>query len=460
MILVAALIVEVALLGRAMQRGGAGVVGPAQRPVTLIAAGSGLVVHGDDHLRPGGVPGRGRRAPRGDRLGLAGDDGLRRRSTGRFVLPEGRTGRARLTTVAAVAPPVFLVGLLGAVALLVSAVLLNVPALVGPRRATSAGPFAYYLEGVKGARVSLSWSVSARCVGVLPAWAEPDRRQPVLAQRDVRQPADPLLPRAPRGRGRWGQRWARPARDAAAATRGAARSAAPARLATPRAAATNPVTGFDPDDDIAPARPADRPRAGGARRRYWGPHLLINTTLNLVAGEELAWRDRKGESFVLSPSTAASKSTGYAQVTDDDAGDADARPRRRDLGGGRRPEHELLPVGAADGPADHLQRPAGLWMQNPRPRRAGSAGEPRSTATCCLTEFFGRTDGTGALRPPLRRRPLREPGRLRAGPPPLPLHRRRRRRRGRRRLRRQPGHPDPALPDRLRRPDPARHRAR
>ena len=78
----------------------------------------------------------------------------------------------------------------------------------------------------------------------------------------------------------------------------------------------NPVTGFDPNDDMPlhalKIGQADETPGG---RTYWGPQLLINTTLNLVAGSELAWRDRKGESFTITPSRCGSKSVGYAAVT-------------------------------------------------------------------------------------------------------------------------------------------------
>ena len=46
---------------------------------------------------------------------------------------------------------------------------------------------------------------------------------------------------------------------------------------------------------------ARRPPTGSTPTVYWGPYLLINTALNLVAGKELAWQDRKAESFILTP---------------------------------------------------------------------------------------------------------------------------------------------------------------
>lgn len=68
-----------------------------------------------------------------------------------------------------------------------------------------------------------------------------------------------------------------------------------------------PFTGFHLRDDIplrelgppAPGPPAgERPEGTGI---YAGPYHLINTALNLVAGQELAWQERKAASFVFSP---------------------------------------------------------------------------------------------------------------------------------------------------------------
>ena len=100
----------------------------------------------------------------------------------------------------------------------------------------------------------------------------------------------------------------------------------------------------------------------------------------------------------------------------------------------------------------------GWWMENPRPsaldgRRARRPARP-------LLRRAARPDRRAArVRPPLRRRPLREPGRLRADPPPLPLHRRRATpAQDADAVLRGPRQPDPAVPDRLRRPDRDRHR--
>jgi hypothetical protein len=56
----------------------------------------------------------------------------------------------------------------------------------------------------------------------------------------------------------------------------------------------NPFTGFDPHDDI----PISCLRSA---YNYSGPFPIINTSLNLVKGRNLAWQERKAESFVITP---------------------------------------------------------------------------------------------------------------------------------------------------------------
>ena len=56
----------------------------------------------------------------------------------------------------------------------------------------------------------------------------------------------------------------------------------------------SPFTGFDPDDDL-------HLKSFRADNCYSGPLPLINCALNLVSGKDLAWQERKAESFVLTP---------------------------------------------------------------------------------------------------------------------------------------------------------------
>jgi hypothetical protein len=60
----------------------------------------------------------------------------------------------------------------------------------------------------------------------------------------------------------------------------------------------SPFIGFDPRDDKNPLAVF---KNDGADLAYDGPYPLYNATLNLVHGEELAWQERKGASFVFTP---------------------------------------------------------------------------------------------------------------------------------------------------------------
>ena len=78
----------------------------------------------------------------------------------------------------------------------------------------------------------------------------------------------------------------------------------------------NQFTGFDPDDDLKLSYLRLDPSGASTTRgdtglRYVGPFPIVNTALNLTKGRELAWQERKAESFVFTP-----LHTGY-ELTDD-----------------------------------------------------------------------------------------------------------------------------------------------
>ena len=69
----------------------------------------------------------------------------------------------------------------------------------------------------------------------------------------------------------------------------------------------NAFTGFDMDDDIklwrftCADRSTPKDETSDCRTGYSGPYPIINATLNMTSGDELAWRERKGQSFVFTP---------------------------------------------------------------------------------------------------------------------------------------------------------------
>jgi hypothetical protein len=76
----------------------------------------------------------------------------------------------------------------------------------------------------------------------------------------------------------------------------------------------NPFTGFDPCDNVhmAELRPSAL-TVGQERLRQ--PFLVINATLNLVSDDDLAWQERKGESFVITPLHAGTWRTGLRRTS-------------------------------------------------------------------------------------------------------------------------------------------------
>jgi hypothetical protein len=147
----------------------------------------------------------------------------------------------------------------------------------------------------------------------------------------------------------------------------------------------NPVTGFDPHDDLALGELVVAP--GGP---YRGPILLVNTALNLVRGEELAWQERKAESFVLTPWYCGCRTTGY-------------RPTAR-YSGGLTLGTAMSISGAAVSPNSGFHSSTavtalltvfdarlGAWLGNPR-RATWTDQGPRSGLLYLLAEALGRTD--------------------------------------------------------------------
>jgi hypothetical protein len=64
----------------------------------------------------------------------------------------------------------------------------------------------------------------------------------------------------------------------------------------------NRFTGFDPGDDMALKDLRwDATDRYGKPDPYDGPYPLLNASLNLVKGKDLAWQERKAESFVMTP---------------------------------------------------------------------------------------------------------------------------------------------------------------
>lgn len=147
----------------------------------------------------------------------------------------------------------------------------------------------------------------------------------------------------------------------------------------------NPFTGFDPRDNIPMKELRKLPR----------PMHVVNMTLNLVAGENLAWQQRKAESFTASPLHCGSLNLGYRPTADY------AGPRGMTLG------TAVGISGAAASPnMGYHSSPAlaflltffnvrlGWWLGNPGPAGDNTyhLRNPRASLRPLLAEVFGNTD--------------------------------------------------------------------
>ncbi len=213
---------------------------------------------------------------------------------------------------------------------------------------------------------------------------------------------------ASRPKSRWlGRDWTRTNRDRQGwlplirdwgPGRGGAPTAIPSDAEPPRR--ENYLTGFDSTDDL-PMRdlrigPARKGAEEDPQQPYVGPLLVVNTALNLVGGDELAWQERKAESFVINPYHCGSKSTGYART--DDADELTVGRAMAVSGAAASPNmgyHSYPPLTAL---MTIFNVRLGWWIQNPsRPnfRDKWTADSPKRWRRL-LDEMLGKTNERGA----------------------------------------------------------------
>ena len=196
----------------------------------------------------------------------------------------------------------------------------------------------------------------------------------------------------------------------------------------------NRFTGFDPDDDL----PLADLQVVGTHATYPGPLLLVNFALNCLAGDELAYQDRRADAFLLaagvrrqrrpSPTTPGRPAThrnlnrtltlGRVMTISGAAVDPN-------MGGLSPPLTALMTlfntasVGGWEIPGSNEGTERGSASR-------ASRGKPPNPASDwpLLWEFLGMDQRKESpVRPRLRRRPAsRTSRRLRADQPPLPFH--------------------------------------
>jgi hypothetical protein len=168
----------------------------------------------------------------------------------------------------------------------------------------------------------------------------------------------------------------------------------------------DPVTGFDPADDIplsrlqirehasAPALPpvgAPTPAQPNPDPPYRGPFLLINTAMNLVQGDELAWQERKAESFVLSACYCGSATTGYRHLGASDADTLRLGTAVTLSGAAVSPNMGYHSSPAVTALLTVFNARLGGWVANPRYGTPSNTG-PWQGLLYLYKEVFGRTN--------------------------------------------------------------------
>ncbi len=306
--------------------------------------------------------------------------------TGHYVLP--KFGGKALTLIASAASQAFLIGLLAAVALL-GAAMLNVPSIGGPH-GDIAGSFDYYLAGIKGTNlITLLALLLGSWVAFLLA-----RRLIDVNLFSLHAMYSNRLTRAYLGASRvmkfWPNRWEGshdPRMESGAPSLGH-----PPGAPVPSPRDANPVTGFDHRDDLDLADLLVGADRGGDGRRYFGPHLLINTTLNLVGGDDLAMRSRLGESFTLSPLYCGAKSVGYS-LTEGTRGRLSLGNAVAISGAALDPNMSYYQSGPLTALLTLFNARLGYWIE--RPKATGWRAFSPKLGDLLFTEFFGRTNNRG-----------------------------------------------------------------
>jgi hypothetical protein len=166
-----------------------------------------------------------------------------------------------------------------------------------------------------------------------------------------------------------------------------------------------PFTGFDPEDDFYLAELT-------SSHGYAGPYHIFNAALNLVHGSDLAWQERKAESFVMTPLYCGFDLAGVRKggsLTDDYRNLANAAYRRSEHyaypSGGLYVGSAVAISGAAASPnMGYHSSPAvtflltvfnirlGWWLGNPRHKHTWQDSSPRPGLLYLVNELLGLTD--------------------------------------------------------------------
>ncbi len=160
----------------------------------------------------------------------------------------------------------------------------------------------------------------------------------------------------------------------------------------------HPFTGFDPEDDIN-LDALCAIRAG--QLQYQRPYPIHNTAMNLVAGKELAWQERRATAFAFTP-----MASGYSFTSPDVQGDlvSQYRPAAHYMGGVWLGTAMAISGAAASPNMGYHSSPAltflmtvfnvrlGHWCPNPANAKVWTRPNPSFGGGYLLKELFGQTD--------------------------------------------------------------------
>jgi hypothetical protein len=182
----------------------------------------------------------------------------------------------------------------------------------------------------------------------------------------------------------------------------------------------DPFTGFDAVDDLSVAdlqlycgrgdpalRAAKRQRNPRDLKPYVGPIPIINTALNLVKGDDLAWQERKAQSFVFTPFYSGYNFRSRHDLTEDRLAPYGLRPTvlygYPPIGIGLGTAVAISGAAASPNMGYHSSPAAsflmtmfnarlGWWMGNPRDKYNWLRSSPRRGLLYLLNELFGLTN--------------------------------------------------------------------
>lgn len=161
--------------------------------------------------------------------------------------------------------------------------------------------------------------------------------------------------------------------------------------------APHPLTGFDPRDDI---RLTEYCRISDGKLQFQRPYPIHNTAMNLVAGKQLAWQERRAAAFAFTP-----YASGYSFTLPDEKGlvVSHYRPTSLYMEGVWAGSAMAISGAAACPNMGYHSSPAltflmtvfnvrlGHWSPNPADESNWTKHDPAFGGTYLLKELFGKT---------------------------------------------------------------------